>query len=153
MLSCKDVAVCRDSWSCFVYYPCQSTYGVRKITKLSVRIVGGSAELRSCLLHTPWAHVLAAVRPTEACDVRKSLKVAVKMILWTYYVGQWMCFKVWRKILPSFLWWIINSVSWRWKKIKRERFEVLRAVLLKIHIFWNVTLFRWANSYRLFEVS
>jgi len=39
------------------------------------------------------------------------------------------------------------------EKVKRGRFEVLRAVLLKIRVLWNVTLFRWANSYRRFKVS
>jgi hypothetical protein len=33
---------------------------------------------------------------------------------------------------------------------KRQRFGVLRAVFLKIRVFWNVMSFRVLNTYRLF---
>ena len=43
-------------------------------------------------------------------------------------------------------------VSWA-RFTKTARFEVLTRALLKIQVFWDATLCRWASSSRRFEAS
>jgi hypothetical protein len=45
----------------------------------------------------------------------------------------------------------IHSICMYQVKIKTARFEVLTAVLLKIQVFWFVTLCRWASNSGRFE--